>query len=76
MFEISAALLPWVLKALRWSACRAKAKKALQKLAKEHPESALPHRYLVSWPSLLCFRINAQIIHADSIPDAGAPSVP
>ncbi|CAK0744637.1 hypothetical protein CVIRNUC_001563 [Coccomyxa viridis] len=25
---------------------RAKAKKALQKLAKEHPESALPHRYL------------------------------
>ena len=75
-FEISAHLLPWVLTGLLWYACRAKAKKALQKLAKEHPESALPQRYLVSKPSLLCFHVNAQIIHPDSIADAGAPAVP
>ena len=76
MYQISAPLLPWVLKGLSWCACRAKAKKALQKLAKEHPESALPHRYLVSQPSLLCSHINAQIIHANSFLDVGAPTVP
>ena len=29
--------------------CRPKAKKALQKLAKDYPRSPLPHRYLVRW---------------------------
>lgn len=40
-------------------ACRAKAKKALHKLAKDHPKSPLPHRFLVSLPSQLSPYVNA-----------------
>lgn len=52
--------------ALNWvqCACRAKSKKALQKLAKDHPSSPLPHRYLVIISTNLHPYVNAQIIYS------------
>ena len=56
--------------------CRPKAKKALQKLAKDYPRSPLPHRYLVSCQLSLLIRGDVLALVLMAVPSwPGAPAV-